>query len=121
MESLRESPHLERLAFEVAREIVSDDGGYGERLVFADPGSSVIDLHRGVAHMVREVVVPVMRHLLVGDGLMEPRRPRRSSESLGHSSMSFTMPTMQDAATRAIEAALGDALGGTVAESPETT
>ena len=31
------------------------------------------------------------------------------------------MPTMPDAATRAFEAALGDALGGTVAESPETT
>ena len=31
------------------------------------------------------------------------------------------MPTMQDAATRAIEAALGEALGGTVAAQPDAT
>lgn len=50
------------------------------------------------------------------------------SEALGHSSVSFTMdtyqhlmPTMQNAATRAIEAALGEALGGTVAVQPDTT
>jgi hypothetical protein len=31
------------------------------------------------------------------------------------------MPTMQDAATRVIEEALGAAIGGTLAASPETT
>jgi integrase len=54
--------------------------------------------------------------------------PKVASEALGHSSVSFTMdtyqhlmPTMQDAATRAIEEALGAAIGRTVAASPETT
>jgi hypothetical protein len=54
--------------------------------------------------------------------------PKVASEALGHSSVSFTMdtyqhlmPTMQDAATRAIEEALGGAIGGTVAAAPDKT
>lgn len=52
--------------------------------------------------------------------------PKVASEALGHSSVSFTMdtyqhlmPTMQEQATRAIEEALGNAIGGTVAARPE--
>jgi hypothetical protein len=33
----------------------------------------------------------------------------------------YLMSTMQDAATRAIEEALGGAIGGTVAEGPDKT
>ena len=49
-----------------------------------------------------------------------------ASEALGHSSVSFTMdtyqhlmPAMQESAVQAIEDALGDAIGGTVAAGLE--
>ena len=51
-----------------------------------------------------------------------------ASEALGHSSVSFTMdtyqhlmPAMQESAVQAIEDALGDAIGGTVAAPPDAT
>ncbi len=69
-----------------------------------------------------------LRHAYATRLLEAGVHPKVVSEALGHSSVAFTMdvyqhlmPTMQDAATRAIEEALGDAIGGTVAAPPDKT
>jgi integrase len=69
-----------------------------------------------------------LRHAYATALLSAGVHPKVASEALGHSSVSFTMDTyqylmstMQDAATRAIEEALGGAIGGTVAEGPDKT
>lgn len=78
--------------------------------------------------LVRRIGLPDMRlhdlrHAYATRLLEAGVHPKVVSEALGHSSVSFTMdtyqhlmPGMQDAAARAIEEALGDAIGGTVAE-----
>jgi integrase len=69
-----------------------------------------------------------LRHAFATALLSAGVHPKVASEAFGHSSVSFTMdtyqhlmPTMQDAATRAIEEALGAAIGGIVAAPPEMT
>jgi integrase len=67
-----------------------------------------------------------LRHAYATALLSAGVHPKVASEALGHSSVSFTMdtyqhlmPTMQEAATRAIEEALGNVIGGTVAAVPD--
>lgn len=80
-------------------------------------------LSRDWYRLVRRVGLPGLRlhdlrHAYATALLMAGVHPKVASEALGHSSVSFTMdtyqhlmPTMQEAATRAIEAALSGVLG----------
>jgi integrase len=68
-----------------------------------------------------------LRHAFASRLLEANVHPKIVSEALGRSSVSFTMdtcqhlmPTLQEQAVQAIEDALGEALGGTVAAQPET-
>ena len=84
-------------------------------------------LSRGWYRLLRRVGLPGLRlhdlrHAFATRLLEASVHPKVVSEALGHSSVSFTMdtyqhlmPTMQDAATRAIE----EAIGGTVAAGLE--
>jgi integrase len=90
-------------------------------------------LSRDWYRLVRRIGLPGLRlhdlrHAYATALLSAGVHPKVASEALGHSSVSLTMdtyqhlmPIMQDAATRAIEEALGAAIGGTVAASLETT
>jgi integrase len=69
-----------------------------------------------------------LRHAFATRLLEASVHPKVVNEALGHSSVSFTMdtyqhlmPTMQDAATQAIEEALGATIGGTVAAETDTS
>ena len=84
-------------------------------------------LSRDRYRLVRRIGLPGLRlhdlrHPYATALLSAGVHPKAASEALGHSSVSITMdtyqhlmPIMQDAATRAIEEALGAAIGGTLA------
>jgi integrase len=88
-------------------------------------------LSRDWYRLVRRIGLPGLRlhdlrHAYATALLEAGVHPKVASEALGHSSVSFTMdtyqhlmPTMQDAATRAIEEALGTVIGGTLAVQPD--
>jgi len=90
-------------------------------------------LSRDWYRLVRRIGLPGLRlhdlrHAFATRLLEASVHPKVVSEALGHSSVSFTMdtyqhlmPTMQDAATKAIEEALGATIGGTVAAESDTT
>jgi integrase len=75
--------------------------------------------HRLVSKMGLRVRLHDLRHAYASVLLEANVHPKVASEALGHSSVAFTMdtyahvlPTMQEDSARAVQAALGEALGG---------